>query len=452
MTSRNERTTILRNEVNEQWSLFWFNNILQNLKAENLINSTQNNVIWVDITRNPNTTLELIKIYPNLPWNADIISYSLIKSIDFIKQNPDFPFLNWKILSQNMGISLKDIEDNPEFPWDYNNMSYRTDLTFEFVKKHADKNWNYKTLSERECMWDDINENTHNYCVYSAVYNPRITLEFIERHLELYMEQEWYLNRIAKMKIVTLEFIEKHINIFKSPVGPHTPEITSNPNVTLDFLRKHDFDVVRNWPRTFNFSKCNPNVTPELVKNNPYVFWHWCALTARANFSPIKNPEFPWDWAYYHENPNFTFDAVADDKLSLLNWDVISMHKQLTINQIIKYMNYINWSAFTKNQHITMKFVDDHPEFPWVYENLTMNENCTLEVFNRYKHTIPPPHLIYKLINKPLLSDKEAFIEPEYKRHLAAYRIQQHWNLVRTDPNYALCRKKLNKEYDDYAS
>lgn len=434
----------MRKQVNEEWAFTWFNIvILHNLKAADLLQNVQSNFVWIEITRNPNTTLELIKMYVNLPWNTDIISHSLIKSIDFIKENPDFPFLNWNILSYNSNISLKDIDDNPQFPWNYDTMSCRTDLTHEFVKKHADKNWNYMTLSEREDLWDDINKNAQNYCVYAATHNPRITLEFIERHLDLYVQQEWYLNSISRMKIVTLEFIEKHINIFK-----HT-KIEMNPNVTLDFLRKHNFELVRDWTRPRNFSEYNPNVTPELVKNNPDVFWHWDKLTARENFSPMENPEFPWDWGHYHENPNFTFEAVPEDNLRQLNWEVISRHRVLTINQIIKYNEYINWGEFSKNNHVTMKFVADHPEFPWVHENLTMNENCTLEILNRYKHSMHSTHQ-HRVNTKPLLADKEAFIEREYKRHLAAYRIQQYWIRVRTDPNYALCRKKLERDFAEY--
>ncbi len=96
-----------------------------------------------------------------------------------------------------------------------------------------------------------------------------------------------------------------------------------------------------------------------------------------------------------------------------------------------------------------MKFVANHPEFPWVHENLPMNMNCTLEILNRYKD---PRHSTHQHIvnTKPLLADKEAFIEREYTRHLAAYRIQQYWIRVRTDPNYAICRKKLERDFAEY--
>jgi hypothetical protein len=451
MTSRLERTEEVRSEVKQQWSEEWFATvILPNLTADDLNMSALDltNVVfrWVEITRNPNTTLELVKKYINLPWNCSIISSNLIKSIDFIKENPDFPFLDWEYLSQNENISLKDIDDNPQFSWDYVSMSYRTDLTHDFVSKHNDKNWDYRVLSERENLWDDINENTQNYCVLQAIDNPRITLEFIERHMELYVEQaSWFMRKIVGMKIVTLDFIEKHMDEIK-----YHSWIAANPNVTLDFMRKHKFDL-KSWEIMRTFSELNPSITPELVRSNTDVFWHWDKLTIRKNFCPRENPEFPWDWRKYHENPNFNLEHVPEKRLMELNWHLVSCHKTLDIEQIIKYSKYIIWEVLTRNPHITMRFVADHPEFPWVYENLPMNHNCSLEILNRYKHEsrTTQQHIIF---TKSLVVETEAFIEREYKKHLAAYRIQQHWHLVRTDPNYALCRKKLERDFEYYES
>jgi hypothetical protein len=435
MTSRKERTLSIRNT----WSLAWFETVV----LPNLPRGVTGYYGWMEITRSPNTTLDLIKLFPNLPWSAGIVSFDLIKSIDFIKENPDFPFLDWSILTHNEHISLKDIDDNPHFPWDYETMSYRVDLTFEFVKKHSDKNWNYMKLSEQGDLWEDINKNAQNYCVYAATHNPRITLEFIERHLDLYVEAEWYLNYIAGMRMVTLEFIEKHIGIFK------TANIGKNPNVTLEFIQKHKINLTDEM--ICSFSEFNPSVSPELVKNNPHVLWSWSKLSARENFCPRENPEFPWDWRGYTMNPKFKFENVPEEHLDKLNWYTISNMHKLTIEQLNKYTRYIEWLHFTRNPHVTMKFVSEHPEFPWVYENLPDNDNCTLEILNRYKHR---DNLMqqYRVFTKSLAVDKEAFIEREYRRHLAAYRIQQRWNLARTDPNYALCRKKLERDFDEYAS
>jgi hypothetical protein len=221
--------------------------------------------------------------------------------------------------------------------------------------------------------------------------------------------------------------------------------------VTLDFLRKHKFDLVHNWTRTRNFSEHNPSVTPELVRNNPDVFWHWDKLTARANFSPIENPDFLWDWGHYHENPKFAFENVPEEHLNELDWQFISRYNKLTIEELNKYKKYIKWEQFSMNPNVTMKFVGSHPEFPWVYENLPMNANCTIKMLNRYRH---PTHSSQQHIvnTKSLDADREAFVEREYKRHLAAYRIQQQWHLARSDPNYALCRKKLEEDYAAYAS
>jgi hypothetical protein len=300
MTSRKERTSNLRTVVYGEWQDLWFRNvILKNLKPEDLADTHANTFLWIQITGNSNTTIELVESYINLPWRWDIVCHSLIKSMDFVKRHLGSSCLVWSALSANKNISLNDIESNLHLPWNWKNISSRDDITDEFVKRHADKEWDILALSERANLWEDINKNAQNYCVMSAVHNPNITLEFIERHIEIYEMQDLLnIRRIASMKIVTLDFIEKHLNIF------YGSWLSSNPNLTIEFMRKYpdeDWDMRK-------FSRCNPTVTPELVINNPEFNWDWEVLSTRSNFSPREHPEFPWNWKGYSRNENFNFE------------------------------------------------------------------------------------------------------------------------------------------------
>ena len=392
-----------------------------------------NAFLWIQITRNSNTTIELVESYINLPWRWDIVCYSLIKSIDFVKRHVGSSCLVWPSLSGNKNISLNDIESNLHLPWNWKNISSRDDITDEFVKRHADKEWDITALSERANLWEDINKNTQNYCVLSAVNNPNITIEFIERHIEIYETQDWYIRQIASMKIVTLDFIEKHLNIL------YGSWLSSNPNLTIEFMRKYpdeDWDMRK-------FSRCNPTVTPELVSNNPEFNWDWEVLSTRSNFSPREHPEFQWNWKGYSRNENFNFECVPEDKLCELDWKCISQTKITTLPQIIKYSIYINWEQLTVSEYTTMNMIDNAPEFPWCYKYVPSNPNCNLVMLDKYKEF----STFYKMAGKSLETDKEAFIERRYRKHLSAYRIQQYWNLVRTDLNYALCRKKLEEDW-----
>ena len=50
---------------------------------------------------------------------------------------------------------------------------------------------------------------------------------------------------------------------------------------------------------------------------------------------------------------------------------------------------------------------------------------------------------------KTFQKDKELFIEEEYRKYLASYRIQQWWKHITMSPHYAIGRKLINKKYDE---
>jgi hypothetical protein len=260
--------------------------------------------------------------------------------------------------------------------------------------------------------------------------------------MNVYVENDFALRFIASMSVVTLEFIEKYFHHFMS----HW--LAGNPNITIDFVFEYDLHTRDTF--MCDFSLLNPSVTPELVKSYSDIPWDWYTLSKRPNFSPKEHPEFPWNWNKYALNPNFNIENVPENCLKELSWNQLSRNLDIcSKDQLNKYSFYINWGEMTKNPHITMDFVFNHPEFPWWYDDLPLNPNCTFAVLMKY----PAERIIdnlYRICKSSLKVDKANFINTQYKRHLAAYRIQQHWHLVRSDPNYALCRKKLERDFDYY--
>jgi hypothetical protein len=381
--------TSTTNQFETDWQYYWFKTIvLANLDFETTEFASA--FIWINITSNPNTTIELVEHHIKLPWRWDIVCSSLIKSIDFVERNPTAP-INWGSLSLNPNITLDIIDNNIGHPWDWDTISSREDVTIEFYKKHENKPWNMKNLSELANLWEDISINTSKYCVFMATYNPRITLEFIERHLDIYLKHDWYISKILTMKIVTLEFIEKHINKFDDYIY----KLSSNPNLTLEFMKNH--------PKNWNMSRFSTVVAPEIVANNPSIQWDWQKLSARPEFSPKEYPN-TWHWHAYSCNPNFDFDNVPDDKLSDLDWLHIS--RWLKIPDIEKYLKYISWSHMSISAYITMDFIRKNPQYPWVFSSIKNNNpNCDIEL-----HKLHVPNS-YDRMKQHFKADKEAFIE-----------------------------------------
>lgn len=449
MTTRKERTVQFTTKTEKEWSYYWFNNvILKHLKAEHLIDNLNTKFIWIEITRNPNVTIEIVKSYIHLPWNWGVICYSLIKTFDFVLHNYQSVPINWNALSINLNISLDDIETNPHLPWVWKAISSRDDLIQEFVRRHPEKDWDILALSERANLWDDINKNAQNYSVLSAVHNPNITVEFIERYMDIYTkhDNEWNLIRILQMDMIGLDFIERHIELLISV--KKSSLISHNPNVTVEFIIKHP----EIWWDMTVIARDNPNITQEIVIANPELNWDWYILVIRPNFSlrVRQEPVFELFWERYTFNPEFNFSCVPDEKLLSLNWECLSQSKHIqTIEVIEKYKKYINWRKLSASEFITMKFVDDHPDYPWHDEGLLMNPNCSLETYETYKQYVTT-NVQLQIFKKSLKTDKEAFIFPKIREYLSAYRIQQCWFRARTDPNYALCRKKLEADWEEY--
>ena len=51
------------------------------------------------------------------------------------------------------------------------------------------------------------------------------------------------------------------------------------------------------------------------------------------------------------------------------------------------------------------------------------------------------------ICSNDLKKQKTDYIITEYRKHLMAFRIQNRWRNARVDPNFLLCRKKLDRDY-----
>ena len=67
------------------------------------------------------------------------------------------------------------------------------------------------------------------------------------------------------------------------------------------------------------------------------------------------------------------------------------------------------------------KFIQNNPDKPWIWKWKSKN------TFNK---------------------EKEDFIIEEYRKHLAAYRIQNRWKNARVNPYCCLGLNKINRDYD----
>jgi hypothetical protein len=106
----------------------------------------------------------------------------------------------------------------------------------------------------------------------------------------------------------------------------------------------------------------NPNITLEIVQNNPDEPWDWHGISKNPNITweiVQKHPEKPWCWYELSKNPNIT-------------WEIVQKHPEKP---------WV-WSGISINPNITWDIVEKHPDNPWNWGELSYNKmNVAREIF-----------------------------------------------------------------------
>jgi len=103
--------------------------------------------------------------------------------------------------------------------------------------------------------------------------------------------------------------------------------LSANPNITWNIVRENP-DIPWDWD---GLSK-NPNITWEIVRDNPDKHWDWNYISRNPiiTWEIVRdNPDRPWDYAYLSENPNITWEIVRDNPDKPWSWIGLSLNIQL---------------------------------------------------------------------------------------------------------------------------
>jgi hypothetical protein len=123
-----------------------FNVISQVVNLEDVLTYDDINWNWYAISLNQNIKLETITKHLNLKWNWYAISIRSDLTIDFIRKYQTL--LDWKQLSKNDNTTLDMIINNLDLAWNYKYLSQNINITPEFVMSNPDKDWDLHRLSK----------------------------------------------------------------------------------------------------------------------------------------------------------------------------------------------------------------------------------------------------------------------------------------------------------------
>lgn len=275
---------ILRKTYNPLMSKQWdydYNEICYNpaFTFNTIINNKDKNWYYYFLAASPAITVEnILEDTSCREWYTfrDKVCANPNLTMDILTNKISRIHWNFYELSQNPNVTQLFIESYIHENWNWYFLSKHQNVTWDFVTKHQDKQWSYKNLSSNKNITFDtvLNNLEKPWNLYKLTENPNITFDIILSYPEY--------------------FSDEHIDNY----------IRTNPNVTLDFINRHNF-----WHHFTN--NTNPISTQLPVFNNTHFIpnlenWNFQSLSSNSTLTwdyILKNPLRSWSLKNVLRNP-----------------------------------------------------------------------------------------------------------------------------------------------------
>lgn len=285
-------------------------------------------------------------------------------------------------------------------------LSDHPDLTIETIESLPEYPWEFDTI------------DTH----------PNFRLDWVER----LPEKPWSWSRLHINKSFSYTFVEKFLD------------------------------------KPWNWTSMSRKVTLQTLKTYPHFPWDWVSVTVCSDITPTemaKSPEFPWridlisfnqiedsDLEFlYRYRDEFTVDNWIDftttasweiiKKTFDLYWvvDIIKFDSvQFTQNDIDFFKLHLEytWNWAILSLMVPFDLIRDNLDLPWVHSLVSMNPSIT------YDDVVSCPHIEWDILNTPCEP-----VERIIRKWTAASCIKRYFKRAISDPNYKMCRDRINREF-----
>ena len=303
-------------------------------------------------------------------------------------------------------------------------------LTF-LLNKYPNKNWDWFELSKNPNITKEyIDNNLHfpwnwNLGVSS---NRNVDIEFIEKH----KDKKWnwlFLSSHIKLNQKSLIKYKDKLNFCKLSLNPNLSldlvinnpklywnynNLLLNPIMTVDFFLKYKNKLFSNVYFSNQLLSMNPEITIDelnklYINKRQKLDWK---LVSKYN----KNITFDYynnhickklfSLKYLSKNENITIKNIEDNPLIKWCWTKISSNPNINLNFMIKNDDKFidfDWFELSKNKGITMQDIDNY-NFSWNWDGISMNPNITIDFIQRHINLIANDGTTYDLINFYYLS------------------------------------------------
>lgn len=247
----------------------------------------------------------------------------------------------------------------------------------QLINLYPENKWNYKSLSKNKYItWEIVLENTDKPWDYSKnlLLNPNITFEIIQNNQDLfrfsYYESEHYKNQFYNSDYENPYYI-----------------YSSNPNLTWDIvLDNPDFK----W--NYYALSGNKNITWDIYDNNNTHKWNCYIL--------VNNPNIDWNimqnkykkfYYFMHNvssNPNITWKIIKDNPDVLgnrwkWNYHFLICNPNITFEIIQNYLKkyILDGSSISLNPNLTWDNIINNPDIKWDFNVILNTIELPLEIY-----------------------------------------------------------------------
>ena len=294
----------------------------------------------------------------------------------------------------------------------------------------------------------------------TAAFEEKIAQEWSEYYFQFMTDHDGTLFYVDPVNIsgninISLQTILNHPEYEWSLEG-----ISKNPNLTWEFVKTYKdgamlLDAELLWDYRFH--------------SHHYVYDYENNEDMREKMcSPISRPKTP-DYSIdeiiatssaetdisnlMRSNRLFPQDLLDHPEIEWPYRRFACINPNMTVSYFKKFieLGYItNWqnSLATFNSAFNFEDIIKTPELGWDYHDVGINNTLRFQ-FILDNRTINGKEYLDYVDDNEFVVEKAAFLERRRREYLAAYRIQQWWMRVTSDPRNPVCQRRLEREYDE---
>jgi hypothetical protein len=222
---------------------------------------------------------------------------------------PDFYYM----ISGNQCVSIKLVLQHPEADWNWRHLSCNPNISLSDIFDHPNLPWCHRSVS----------------------MHPHLTIQDIICHPEI----SWNYEVIKRYSTITLDELLEH---------------------ELPIQCDEDYDIPLEGDQYMYCSCYSPNLTKEIVLQNPHKTWNYSCLMLNEMFSfqdILDNRHLDWQLEHISGKKGITMQNV------LHNPDIPWCDRQLSMNDSITWDDVIN-----------------HPERDWCFAYQDMYNKRTRKI------------------------------------------------------------------------